>query len=109
MFASLSIEEILEIKSIPIEQQNHYIVSGDLNLETNFIFCFRGDGSVIIINLNMFEHNNPNKTQPNFNEFSIIDHGLTLKFGKYEASTDAILYELCPKYKIYMDNNTITD
>ena len=38
-------------------------------------------------------------TRPNFDRFSVIDFGHTLKFGDYEASADGVLYELDPKYR----------
>lgn len=37
--------------------------------------------------------------KPDFNDFEVIDHGQTLRFGKYEASFDSVLYEMDPEYR----------
>ena len=37
--------------------------------------------------------------KPDFNNFTIVDGGLTLKFGKYESTVDVVLYEHDAEYR----------
>lgn len=38
-------------------------------------------------------------TEPNFSRFSIADHGATVRFGRYEAASDAVLFERDPEFR----------
>lgn len=38
-------------------------------------------------------------TEPDFARLRLTDHGRTVALGDYEASADAILYELDPQYR----------
>ncbi len=43
-----------------------------------------------------------NGTKPDFSDFEIIDYGSALRFGEYESSVDAVLYENDPAYRRYL-------
>ena len=38
-------------------------------------------------------------THPDFTRLSLADYGHTVRLGDYEASSDAILYEIDPEYR----------
>jgi hypothetical protein len=43
--------------------------------------------------------------KPDFDDFQVIDGGQTVRLGKYEAATDAILYEFDPRARARMKDN----
>jgi len=46
-------------------------------------------------------------TEPDFNAFSVIDCGQTVKLGEYEAAVDALLYEYDPEYRRAMSKKRL--
>jgi hypothetical protein len=101
--AQLSREEIGEILASPPQQQMHLFVVGFVDYVRGEVALFQTGGKVICAPLSMFMFSP--KCQPDFEQFSIIDCGNTLKFGNYEAASSAVLYELDPDYKAYADAN----
>jgi DNA-binding Xre family transcriptional regulator len=59
---------------------------------------WRGDLAPLTVPFSAFEPSGAG-TEPNFNEFSVVDSGQTIQLGDYEAAVDAILYEYDPQYR----------
>jgi len=84
-------EELAEVLSS--DNRSDLFIAGTIDYLSGILFLRRGDMSEIVISLDVFQPSG-NGIAPDFSDFSIIDHGLTLKFGEYEASTDWVTYEV---------------
>jgi len=69
-------------------------VSDDLKV----VVLYRGDGSSITVPKSWFRPS-ANGIEPDFNDAEIIDWGNTVRFGRYEAASDAILYDLDSSFR----------
>jgi len=58
----------------------------------------RGDRQTVVVPFSLFEET-ANGVRPDFDALSFTDYGHTVKLGEYEASTDAILYEIDADYR----------
>ncbi|MBI2606522.1 MAG: helix-turn-helix transcriptional regulator [Deltaproteobacteria bacterium] len=65
---------------------------------THTVTLVRGDLNSIVVPLSTFRPSGDG-VKPDFSNFSIDDYGQTLKFGEYEASSDAVFYEFDPLYR----------
>lgn len=83
----LSKADLLEVINLPISR-NALIIGGVTDGKTaTFIL---GDLSVKRVPWSFFEPNGEG-LRPDPNKLKIIDNGLTVQFGKYEAAADAII------------------
>lgn len=73
-------------------------IAGELDQNAGVVTLVRGDFESIVVPLSHFTQAGDG-VAPHFEKFSITDHGNTIKFGKYEAAFDAILYELDAAYR----------
>lgn len=73
------------------------LVSGMVDREAGNLLVFRGDLEPVVAPLASFTPRAGEK--PDFDDFEIIDAGNAVRFGNYEASTDAILYENDPDFR----------
>jgi hypothetical protein len=105
--AVLSRDEMEFVQALPTKDKRDLIISGYIDFTLRRVMLFRGDGTSLMVSMVFFEPRP--KLAPNFDEFSIIDHGLTLKFGEYEAAVDYVLYEHDPSYKVRADANRVTN
>jgi len=92
----LPLEELGEV--LTAEERENLFIGGTLNSKSETITLWRGNLSSLTVPLSAFEPSG-NGTKPDFSRFSIADYGHTLKFGDYEAASDAILYEFDPEYR----------
>jgi hypothetical protein len=76
-------------------------MGGTVDNDSEVVALVRGDLSKLVVPMAIFRPSG-NGTKPDFEHFSVIDHGHTLKFGVYEASADAVLYECDPKYRQHL-------
>lgn len=106
-FITLNPEEMMEVISLDISEKIRLIIGGYADFNNNCLVLIRGDGFKFIAPFNIFTPNS--QYSPDFNDLSFIDYGNTVKLGGYEASTDAILYELDPTYKLWADGNRLTN
>ena len=65
-------------------------IAGFTDQETQTVRLWLSDGSTFNFPFSHFEISGDG-TIPDFNDFSIIDHGNTIKFGNYEAAMDALV------------------
>lgn len=85
-------EEWKVISLLTYKERYKYIIAAKVDKEKNFLIFVRGNGASGTIDLSFFT---PSGTEtPDFEKLEIIDHGQTIKFGNYEAATDAILEEV---------------
>jgi len=84
-------EELAEILEAPIENLNRFIISAIIHHDSRIISLWLGDESHLRLHFNFFTPGG--KETPDFDQVEIIDHGLTLKLGNYEAATDWIVEE----------------
>lgn len=89
--AQLPKAEVKDIFKLPPKERSKYIVSARVDIKENLLLFIRGNGAGAYVDLSFFTPT-PKET-PDFDHIEIIDHGQTVKFGNYEAATDAILEE----------------
>lgn len=85
--------EVLETDNRP-----DLFIGGSVNHVTDTITFWRGDLKPLTVPFSAFEKSGDG-TEPDFNRFSVIDCGQTVRLGDYEAAVDAILYEYDPEYR----------
>ena len=101
LFAQVSYKEFLEIMK-DLNTAKNYITHG--HLIDNYVYLYRGGRQHLKIKLDWFK---PNPIcSPDFNDFSIIDHGQTIKFGEYEVGVNTILYEFDKVRRKELDNDS---
>jgi DNA-binding Xre family transcriptional regulator len=74
------------------------VIGGFVNDATKTITLWRGNLESLTVPFSAFE-NSGNGTEPDFESFSVIDCGQTVKLGEYEAAVDAILYEYDSEFR----------
>ena len=93
-----SLLPVTEILTIFLRNdRDEFCIGGTIDQSAQAIICIRGDFSVISAPLSFFEKS-PGEV-PDFNDFQVIDHGRTLRFGKYQATFSALLYERDSRYR----------
>jgi hypothetical protein len=94
--ATLPIAELAEVMSA--ENKRNLFVSGIISKKNGTLTLRRGDLTPLVVPLSAFRPTE-NDVHPDFDRFEIADYGQTLRFGPYEASADAVLYEYDPDYR----------
>lgn len=89
-------EELAEV--LDAENRANLFIGGYVNKATETITLWRGNLESLTVPFSAFEKSGDG-TEPNFDEFSVIDYGQTVKLGSYEAAVDAILYEYDPEFR----------
>lgn len=74
------------------------MIGGFVNTATQTVTLWRGNLQSLTVPFSAFQKSGDG-TVPDFNAFSVIDSGQTVKLGDYEAAVDAILYEFDPVYR----------
>lgn len=85
-------EQIAEV--LTSENAADLVIGGVADPKTQVLTLVRGDLSLppLLVPFATFEKTAD--AAPDFADFEVIDHGQTIRLGKYEASVDAVLYEL---------------
>lgn len=96
ILAELALDE--KAQALRSRNKRDLFVLGVLNPTTRELMLWRGDWSRITVPLSAFKQSGDG-TRPDWSDFKIIDFGHTLRFGKYEAAADALLYERDPDYR----------
>ncbi len=73
-------------------------LGGSVDGRLGLLVVVRGDLDLLTVPLSAFDASGEG-IEPDFADFEVIDHGQTLRFGIYEASFDAVLYEWDPEYR----------
>jgi hypothetical protein len=74
------------------------IIGGIVDSKAKAIALLRGNLKTIVAPVSLFEKSGDG-TKPNFTQLEFTDWGRTVVLGDYQASADAILYELDPEYR----------
>jgi len=92
----LPAEDLSEVLSA--ENRADLFIGGFVNRPTETITLWRGNLDSLTVPLSAFPRSGDG-TEPDFDAFSIVDSGQTVRLGQYEAAVDAILYEFDPEYR----------
>lgn len=92
----LPIDELRE--ALSSERRADLFVAGVVDAAAEVVMLYRGDLEPVVVPFAWFLRRDPTP-RPNFRDFEVIDYGQTVRFGKYEASTDAILYAHDAEYR----------
>jgi hypothetical protein len=96
-FKKLPIEELLEVLFAPLEEARDLFIGGSYDSATATLTLTRGNLEAVVVPLALFRPSGDATADPS--DFSVADYGHTIRLGKYEASADAILYEVDPGYR----------
>lgn len=88
--------ELAEVLTAP--NRSDLAIGGLVNDNSQRITFWRGNFETLSIPFSAFEKSGDGSV-PDFEDFSIIDSGQTVKLGQYEAAFDSILYEFDPGYR----------
>src|SRR5271166_2181682 len=102
----LSIESMTET-ALMYPKNYRLLLGGAIDFDNGNAVFYDGALKEIIVPLSFFRETG--KTQPDFQNFSIIDDGQTIKFGGYEAASDAVLYEFDEQAREWMDQDCATN
>lgn len=87
----LAAEDLVDV--LKSERPEDYFIGGMVDREDDMLVLYRGNLDRLLVPLAFFTKRDQ-PVQPDFADFEITDSGQTLRFGEYEASSDAVLYEL---------------
>ena len=74
------------------------LIGGVVDQQSRTVTLWRGDLTPVVVPFGAFPPT-ANGIRPDFEQFSVIDGGYTLKFGNYESASDAVLYEYDPEFR----------
>lgn len=85
-------------EALTAENSADLFIAGSVDPSTQTIALWRGNLDLLTVPFSAFE-NSADGVAPDFERFSVTDHGQTVRLGDYEAATDAVLYEFDPEYR----------
>lgn len=100
----LPTEEIAEV--LAHKHPEDFFIGGVADAEDKALVLYRGSLERVVVPFLWFR-TAPGGSKPKFDEFEVIDNGQTVRLGKYEAATDAILYEFDPEARARMKSNLV--
>lgn len=92
----LPIDEVRDV--LASDERADLFVAGVADAAAQVAVLYRGNLAPVVVPFAWFARRNPSP-MPNFRRFRITDYGQTVSFGRYEASSDAILYAHDPDYR----------
>jgi hypothetical protein len=90
-------EELREVLLAPREEARDLFIGGLYDASTATLSLTRGDFQTIVVPLSLFRPSGTHSPDPT--ALALRDFGHTIKLGDYEASADAILYEVDLEYR----------
>jgi hypothetical protein len=72
-------------------------VAGVVNAPAQVVVLYRGTLDPVVVPFGWFTR--ASADAPDFTAFALADYGQTVRFGAYEASADAVLYDLDAEYR----------
>lgn len=94
-FTTLPLDELADV--LNSDNKEELFIGGVVDERTKTLALVRGNFERLTVPLSFFGPSGAAK--PDFRKFSVDDYGQTIRFGNYEASADAILYELDSDYR----------
>jgi len=95
-FSWLPEEELAEV--VTREDAGSRFIGGNVDFKGKSLTLLRGNMDTIVAPFSLFAPSGDH-LNPDFRQFLLTDYGQTVALGKYEASADAILYELDREYR----------
>lgn len=95
-FRWLPDEELVEV--LTRDDAGDRFIGGSVDPKAKTLTLLRGDLKTMVVSFSHFPVSG-NGTAPDFARLRLTDYGRTIALGDYEASADAILYELDPVYR----------
>jgi hypothetical protein len=89
-------EELAEV--LINEQRADYIIGGLVDHSSKNITLWRGSLEPLVVPFEAFAPSGDG-VAPDFEQFQVIEYGLTVRLGPYEATTESLLYEFDPAYR----------
>ena len=89
-------EELAE--ALTAENRSDLFIGGTVDKGSETVTLWRGNLDALVVPFSAFPSSGDG-VKANFNEFAVADYGQTVRFGRYEAASDAILYEFDPGYR----------
>lgn len=96
-FKKLPLDELAVVLRADTNERRDIFIGGVMNVDLGTLVLFRGDLGRLVVPLSMFRPSG--RATPDFKKFVICDYGHTLKFGRYEATSDVVLWEVDPDYR----------
>lgn len=87
--------ELAEVLSV--DNRGDLFAGGTVDLEERVVVLYRGSFDRLSVPLSWFERRSD--VEPDFEDFDVTDHGQTIRFGGFEVSADAILYQFDSDYR----------
>lgn len=94
----LPLDELVEVLSAPAEEAAGLFIAGAVDSASETIALTKGNLKTLAVPFSAFQPSGTG-TSPDFNRLRLADCGHTVCLGEYEASADAILYEVDPAYR----------
>ncbi|MCC5828415.1 MAG: helix-turn-helix transcriptional regulator [Phycisphaeraceae bacterium] len=94
--AVLSPEELSD--AMIADHRGDLAIMGVMDDQSRTLTLWRGDMSKLVVPFSAFD-NTSDVEKPDFDRFSIVDHGQTIRFGEYEAAFDSLLYDYDPDFR----------
>jgi hypothetical protein len=95
-FQWLPKEEFVEV--LTLNDASERFIGGCIDRKAKVLTLLRGDIETVLVPFAIFQRSGDG-TEPDFARLRLADYGRTVAFGEYEASADAILYELDADYR----------
>jgi hypothetical protein len=92
----LPLEELIRV--ITGKDAVNRFIGGAADSESKTLALVRGDYQTVVVPFSLFEQTGDG-VKPDFGALSFTDYGHTVVLGEYEASADAILYEIDEEYR----------
>jgi hypothetical protein len=89
-------EEMAEV--LQSDNKAYLFIGGVVDHESRTLTLWRGNLAPLVVPLDTFKPSGGGTT-PDFNKFSVMDFGQTVKFGEYEASAESLLVENDSDYR----------
>jgi hypothetical protein len=94
--SALSKEELDEV--LRVSNREDRFIGGVADEHSKTLTLWRGNLSPVVVPFEAFPPTG-NGIRPEFDKFSVIDYGRTLRFGEYESAADAVLFEFAPDFR----------
>ncbi len=95
-FQWLPKDELVEV--ITCAAASERLIGGSVDLQGKTLTLLRGDITTLVAPFSLFPPSGDG-ISPDFTRVGFTDYGRTVALGDYEASADAIFYELDPGYR----------
>ena len=94
--AFLAGDELAEVLKAPNCEE--LLIGGTVDRGSEIVTLWRGNLDALIVPFSAFPVSGDG-IRPDFDDFSVIDSGQTIRFGEYEAAAEAVFYEYDSDYR----------